>query len=292
MYEAWVKGIGRLYDSDFNRDAIALPESDMPRPRELTPKEVFSLLSYYAKEEIEPRSLLKKLREIHWVGFSPAEGSFQRWVERVIGMSNEDIARCLSGDTSIRRSTTLRNRLITLLDTTPGPDGSLAEDTGWKTWIDEEIRFWLLEGYPAPRIAHKMWPEHCSVPESLDGAAGTEENWRKTMGILNKALRSLRANGGNGKIEDFLRDEASGVSGWLAALRKCAAKRGAEIRKRDWLTAKKTDLDVRTIQAALKRHGFAWRSAGRPDGFREWSKESRLTSSTRKGKAKPQNLKF
>ena len=80
---------------------------------------------------------------------------------------------------------------------------------------------------------------------------------------------------------------------------KQAGANSIEVRVEDetvWLTQKLMaalfDVDVRTIHAALKFHGYTWKYLNRADGFGEWIKETRAVGASADVRPCPVVLKF
>lgn len=262
QYEKWLKQIrmnGKRVHAD---EDIDLPGPEYLSDEELTTREVFALLQCYVEFDEQPDTIIEASQTRPCTGFPETEHGLSERVNEIVEMSNEEIARLLSGKIKFKRPTTSRYRLTKVLDKTRGPDGSAAEGTDWTGWLAEEISFWVVMGYPPPRIAHSIWPEEVSAIENI-----TDENgWRWFMRKLNEHLTGARESDGEPVFAKALPKGWEEVPGLLTNMAKCAMRNGLLIPKDKLPRLRRAD--TRTIRSALQEAGYKWESSRR--GFGKW----------------------
>lgn len=262
-YERWQKD---EYDKG-NVTIPKLPPESFPSPRELTVREIFALLQLLDTYGMD--AVMEQVRDRQRKGFEDTSRGMHRWIDCVLDMSNEDIVDYLSGRKDFSRRTSIRHRLLSILESSLGPNGELGGNSRWNTWLDEEIKFWLLEGYIPPRIAYKIWPDSVGKPEK----PLTETGWRRFMKDLNDSLNKVKKEEDIAHMEKYFPEGWEGIKEWLAC---CETQTSNSDAKQDIskLIGNKKQLDIRTIRAALELKGYRWKKSAYMYECGEWEKET------------------
>jgi hypothetical protein len=279
------------YAAEEGRPVPQLPKAGLPkraahvldgkRLRALSVRQKIAALRFFAEcralgdngQPARASSITDALRLSSYGGLKD-EQSLRNFARKILAWSDDELANRLRRKPAPRRrEKSVYHQLVGALEAGAGPSSTLPTELQWTRWLDEEIRFWITEGWLPPRICYILNGRRPPAPSGLQLDKASAANWREFLREWSEteAIQS-RKFADKYKAQrkaEFLRDCGEDLHEWVKAVCRLAEQilpRLGRGHVADFESASR-----KTVVNALQGHGYRWQTdSGRARGFGQW----------------------